>query len=207
MISYDVCKRIFDLILCIFLLLFFSIPMLIIALIILFDSGGPIFYRAFRSGINNSTFIMFKFRTMYNNSDLGSGTTSFNDPRITNVGHYLRKTKLDELPQLFNILINNMSFVGPRPELVKYTKLYSGRYLNILSVKPGVTDISSIRYHDLSKIVGSSNAEDYFEKKILRNKNRYRLFYADHANCKLDIFIILSTLKIFLKKIGVSIGK
>tara|TARA_A100001015_G_scaffold306065_1_gene399753 strand:- start:38 stop:526 length:489 start_codon:yes stop_codon:yes gene_type:complete len=129
---YNIFKRVFDLILTIFLLLLFLIPMFIIASIILIDSGSPIFYKARRSGMNNSTFVMFKFRTMHNNSDLGPGTTSLNDPRITRTGYFLRKTKLDELPQLFNILLNNMSFVGPRPELVKYTKLYSGRYLNII---------------------------------------------------------------------------
>ncbi len=117
-----------------------------------------------------------------------------NDPRITRVGKFLRKTKMDELANLFNILRGEMSFVGPRPELLQYTDLYSGVEEYILKVRPGITDFSSCTFINLDEIVGSENADEMYEKYVLKNKNALRVKYAAEVSFKTDVKIFFKTL-------------
>lgn len=152
---------------------------IIISLAIIIDSGFPVFYKADRGGYKGVPFKIFKFRSMVKNADkIGGGTTALNDPRITRVGAFLRKTKLDEIPQLFNILNGTMSFIGPRPELLKYTNQYEGEEKLILEVRPGITDYSSIEFINLDEIVGGENADEMYEKHVLKKKNQLRIKYA-----------------------------
>lgn len=149
---------------------------IIISLAIIIDSGFPVFYKADRGGYKGVPFKIFKFRSMVKNADkIGGGTTALNDPRITRVGAFLRKTKLDEIPQLFNILNGTMSFIGPRPELLKYTNQYEGEEKLILEVRPGITDYSSIEFINLDEIVGGENADEMYEKHVLKKKISYEL--------------------------------
>lgn len=154
---------------------------IIISLAIIIDSGFPVFYKADRGGYKGVPFKIFKFRSMVKNADkIGGGTTALNDPRITRVGAFLRKTKLDEIPQLFNILNGTMSFIGPRPELLKYTNQYEGEEKLILEVRPGITDYSSIEFINLDEIVGGENADEMYEKHVLKKKNQLRMA---NGNC------------------------
>ena len=147
------------------------------------------------SGYLGKPFRIFKFRTMVKNADkIGGGTTALNDPRITRVGRFLRKTKMDELANLFNIIRGEMSFVGPRPELLRYTKLYSGEEEYILKVRPGITDFSSCTFINLDEIVGSENADEMYEKYVLKNKNALRVKYAAEVSFKTDVKIFFKTL-------------
>lgn len=123
---------------------------LILSLVIVVEDGFPVFYKADRGGYKNKTFQICKFRTMIKNADkVGGGTTALNDPRITKVGNVLRKTKLDEIPQLGQVFIGKMSLIGPRPELVRYTNQYEGEEKDILKVRPGITDFSSVEFINL----------------------------------------------------------
>tara|TARA_B100000900_G_scaffold139287_1_gene118032 strand:+ start:793 stop:1209 length:417 start_codon:yes stop_codon:yes gene_type:complete len=130
---------------------------------------------------------------MFLNSEKGPGTTSKNDKRITKIGFYIRKYKLDELPQLFNILFGEMSFVGPRPELKKYTDLYTEEEKIILSVRPGLTDISSLHFYNLNELIDNENPDYDFEKKILSQKNLLRISYVKQQNFWLDLTLIVKT--------------
>lgn len=177
------------------IIIFLLSPLLIlIALIVKLSSYGKIFYLAPRVGLNGKSFKIIKFRTMKENSDKGPDTTSRNDQRITKIGFFLRKYKLDELPQLFNILIGDMSFVGPRPELKKYTDLYKGDEKLILTVKPGLTDFSSIYFSNLNELIDDENPDKSFEEKILPKKNLLRVKYVKKKSFLLDIKLILQTL-------------
>ncbi len=149
---------------------------IIIALLILFDSRGNIFYSQKRVGVNNKDFFLWKFRTMKANADKsGLLTIGKRDPRVTRVGHFLRTYKLDELPQLLNVLSGEMSFVGPRPEVRKYVELYSLQQLEVLRVKPGITDFASIEYFRENEILGNAPdpekayIEEIMPAKILIN--------------------------------------
>lgn len=147
---------------------------LIIAVAVAIEDGLPVFYRPQRGGYKNKSFRIFKFRSMVKNADkIGGGTTALNDPRITKVGNFLRKTKLDEIPQLFNIIAGSMSFIGPRPELLRYVNRYEGEEKLILQVRPGITDFSSIEFIDLDEVVGSANADEMYEKRVLKKKIGY----------------------------------
>ena len=196
---YSFLKRIFD--------IFFSatfafllIPIyLIIALKIKIDSEGPILYKPLRTGFKGKTFQIYKFRTMFVGSDLGPGTTSKGDKRITKFGFFLRKFKLDETPQFFNIFKGDMSFVGPRPELPRYTDKYTQEERKILNVKPGITDFSSIRYSNFNKFVEDKNPDEYFEKNILTKKNQLRLKYVREKCFTVDLLILIKTFFVILK--------
>ena len=166
----------------------------LIALMVKLSSYGKIFYLAPRVGLNGKLFKIIKFRTMKENSDKGPDTTSRNDQRVTKIGFFLRKYKLDEMPQLFNILIGDMSFVGPRPELKKYTNLYKGDEKLILTVKPGLTDFSSIYFSNLNELIDDENPDKSFEEKILPKKNLLRVEYVKKQSFLLDIKLILQTL-------------
>ena len=168
---------------------------LIISIAIVAEDGRPVFYRPLRGGYKNKPFRIFKFRTMVKNADkIGGGTTANHDPRITKVGAVLRKTKLDETANLINILIGTMSFIGPRPELLQYTEKYEGDEKEILEVRPGVTDFSSIEFIKLDEIVGSGNADEMYEKHVLKKKNSLRIKYAENVSLSTDCKIFFTTI-------------
>lgn len=173
----------------------------IIGLMIAMEDGRPIFYRPYRGGYKNVPFRIFKFRTMVKNADkIGGGTTAFNDPRITKVGNFLRKTKLDEIPQIFNIIGGSMSFIGPRPELLRYVEQYTGDEKQILTVRPGITDFSSVEFINLDEIVGSGNADEMYEKYVLKRKNQLRIKYAREVSFTTDCRLFFNTIFSVIKK-------
>ena len=191
---YKTLKRLIDIILSIIGILLFLPIFIIISIVIKLTSVGSVFYFGKRIGLNGRPFKIIKFRTMFDNSDKGPDTTSRNDYRITFVGRFLRKHKLDELPQLFNILFGDMSFVGPRPELKKYTDLYKDDEKLILTVKPGLTDISSIYFLNLNELIDDKNPDQSFEEKILPKKNLLRVEYVKKQSLLLDLKLILKTM-------------
>jgi lipopolysaccharide/colanic/teichoic acid biosynthesis glycosyltransferase len=187
-------KRIFDVLLALLLLIILLPVYLIISLFIIVETGFPVIYKAERGGYNRKNFKIYKFRTMVKNADeIGGGTTALNDPRITKVGNFLRKTKLDEITQIINIIKGEMSFIGPRPELIKYTSQYSGNEEFILMVRPGITDYSSIEFINLDEIVGGDNADEIYEKFVLKKKNQLRIKYAAKVSMKTDLYLFFNT--------------
>ena len=175
---------------------------LVIALAIALEDGLPVIYRAERGGYQGKTFRICKFRTMVRNADkIGGGTTSFHDPRITRVGNILRKTKLDEIPQFWQVLMGRMSLVGPRPELMRYVEQYTGEELDILQVRPGITDFSSVEFVNLDEIVGAENADEMYEKLVLARKNALRVKYAHSVSLGTDLYILYKTAVAVLDKI------
>lgn len=179
-----------------------AIPIyLVISIAILIEDGRPVFYRPLRGGYKGKSFRIFKFRTMVKNADkIGGSTTAMHDPRITKVGAFLRKTKLDETANLINILIGTMSFIGPRPELLQYTEKYGGDEKKILEVRPGVTDFSSMEFINLDEIVGSGNADEMYEKYVLKKKNALRIRYAESVSFRTDVKIFFQTVGKVLRK-------
>ena len=163
-------------------LLFFSPLFIVIALLVKFSSAGPVFYRQVRVGQNFKDFYLLKFRTMKINADqLGLLTVGGRDPRVTSIGYYLRKFKLDELPQLWNVLIGEMSLVGPRPEVRKYVEQYNESQKNVLSVKPGITDWASILYKDENVILEkSANPEFDYVNVIMPDKIKYNFIFINN---------------------------
>ncbi len=183
------------------ILLIAALPVLaIISLIIVIDSGFPVFYKPLRAGYKNKSFRIYKFRTMVKDADKGDGTTALNDPRITRAGKILRKLKLDEIPQLINVLNSTMSFIGPRPELLRYTDQYMGEEKLILEVRPGITDFSSIEFINLDEIVGEENPDEMYEKYVLKQKNELRVKYAKEVSFKTDVSLFVRTCLQVLKK-------
>lgn len=193
-------KRLFDIILALLFMVVLLPFYLIIAAAVVMDTGFPVFYRPLRGGYKNKPFRILKFRTMIKDADKGSGTTALNDSRITRVGRFLRKIKLDEIPQIFNILNGSMSFIGPRPELLKYTEQYVGEEKLILEVRPGITDFSSIEFINLDEIVGEENPEEMYEKYVLKKKNELRIRYAKEVSLKTDVYLFCKTVWYVLKK-------
>ncbi len=193
-------KRIIDFIIAFFLLIAALPFFVVISLIIVIDSGFPIFYKPLRDGYKSKPFHIYKFRTMVKDADKGDGTTALNDPRITRAGKILRKLKLDEIPQLINVLNSTMSFIGPRPELLKYTERYDGEEKLILQVRPGITDFSSIEFINLDEIVGEENPDEMYEKYVLKQKNQLRIKYAKEVSLKTDIALFTKTCLQVLKK-------
>ncbi|MDD5173076.1 MAG: sugar transferase [Patescibacteria group bacterium] len=191
-------KRLFDIIFS-FLGIISTLPLLIlITITIRIDSKGPIFYKGIRMGRFNKSFKILKFRTMFVNSEInGPPITIKNDTRITKVGRFLRKYKLDELPQFINVLKGEMSLVGPRPEIPLYFKYYTEEEEKIiLSVRPGITDYGSIEFHDESKLLaGSKNPVEDYVKKIKDKKVKLQLQYIKNQCLWLDVKIILKTIK------------
>lgn len=177
------------------LILFFSLAVLI-------DDGLPIFYTPLRGGYKGKPFKILKYRTMVKDADkIGGGTTALNDPRITRVGSILRKVKADEIVQIFNVLCGTMSFVGPRPELLQYTEQYTEEESVILKVRPGITDYSSLEFINLDEIVGGENADEMYEKHVLKRKNQLRIKYAEEVSLKTDFIILFKTVWCVLEKI------
>ena len=195
-----VVKRALDLILALILLIPALIVMIPLAIWIKLDSPGPVFYKAVRGGYHNQPFRIMKFRSMVVDADKSGGCTAKNDDRVTGAGRVMRRLKLDELPQLLNIIRGDMSFVGPRPELLLYTTQYTKEQECIMWVRPGITDRSSIVYIAQDEIVGEEDPVANFEKLILPEKNRLRVEYAMTQSFGLDV-------RLFLETIGGVFGK
>ncbi|MBC8147676.1 MAG: sugar transferase [Bacteroidetes bacterium] len=193
-------KRTFDIIAS-FIGIIICLPFLIvISVIVIFDSKGGAFYKQRRVGRNNQDYILFKFRTMKSNAEKGGLITiGKRDNRITGVGLFLRKFKLDELPQLLNVLKGDMSIVGPRPEVRKYVEMYDYNQMKVLSVRPGLTDYSSIEYINENEILGNvENPEEVYINEIMPSKLKLNLKYIKEKSFAVDLKIIFNTIgKIF----------
>jgi lipopolysaccharide/colanic/teichoic acid biosynthesis glycosyltransferase len=190
-------KRLFDILLAVIGILILLPLFIVIALLITIDSKGGIFYIQQRIGKNGKPFGLYKFRTMHTDADKkGLLTVGGRDPRITKTGYWLRKYKLDELPQLFNVLKGDMSIVGPRPEVKKYTDLYNDEQRKVLSVKPGITDYASIEYVDENELLAKAeNPEETYVNIIMPHKLELNKKYIENNNLITDIKIILLTIK------------
>jgi len=195
-------KRLFDIIFSFVGLVISSPILLVVSLIIKLNDGGPIFYMASRVGLNGKLFRMFKFRTMVINADkIGASSTTHSDLRITRIGRVLRKYKLDEIPQLINVFIGEMSIVGPRPEVKYFTDMFTEEEKAILSVKPGITDWASVWNSDEGKILeGSDNPDKTYMELIWPEKKRLQLKYVNVHSFLTDIKIIFLTLRAVLFK-------
>jgi len=194
-------KRIFDIFFALIGIVFLTPFFLIISFLIIIDSKGGIFYRQERVGLHGSIFKVFKFRTMRPNSfSKGALTVGSKDPRITNIGYYLRKYKLDELPQLFNVLFGDMSFVGPRPEVQKYTDLYNPEQKKVLSVRPGITDYASIKFRNENDLLSETDdPEKLYIDVIMPEKLKLNMEYIQDNSVNKDIKIIFDTIYTIIK--------
>lgn len=189
-------KRIFDIVFSLIGLIILIPVFLIISIIIKLDSKGPVFFKQVRIGRNGGEFRIYKFRTMVTDAEKkGMQITTERDKRITRVGYILRKYKLDELPQLINVLIGDMSFVGPRPEVPKYVELYNDSQKAVLKLKPGITDIASIEYRNESKLLGESdNPEKIYIEEIMPAKLRLNMEYIRNISVFYDVKLIIKTI-------------
>ena len=198
-------KKIFDVVLAFFLLLLFSPIIIIISVWIKLDSEGEIFYRQKRITTNGREFRIFKFRTMVKDADkLGSAVTLQNDPRISKVGRKLRKLRLDELPQLINVLIGDMSFVGARPEVEKYVLRYTDEMFATLLLPAGITSTASIEFKDEDDIIAKYKSDDVsvddiYIEKVLPEKMKYNLAYLENFSFLEDIKIMFKTVLAVIK--------
>lgn len=193
-------KRLFDLFVSFFVLIFFFPIGIIIALAILFESRGGVFYRQQRVGKNGVPFRLWKFRTMRVNADkLGKLTVGMRDPRITRVGYFIRKSKLDEFPQFINVFVGEMSIVGPRPEVQEYVDLYTPDQRVVLTVKPGITDYASLEYFKENELLGQSeNPRETYIHEIMPAKIELNKKYIANPTLGQDIKIMWLT---FLKMV------
>lgn len=189
-------KRAFDFTLSLTGLVVLIPVFLIISILIKKEDGGSIFFIQRRVGQNGKLFKIYKFRTMIENSEkLGAQVTKKDDPRITKVGKFLRKYKLDELPQLLNVLKGNMNLVGPRPEVPRYVEFYQKEYKEILKVKPGVTDYAALEFIDEEIILkGSKNPEETYLLEVLPKKIEYYKRYINNINFITDLKLIIKTI-------------
>lgn len=194
-------KRLLDIIICFIASLLLAPVWIILPLLIVIDSTGNPFYVQKRVGKDSKDFNLLKFRTMYAGTDKkGLLTVGDNDRRITRIGYFLRKYKLDELPQLFNIIKGDMSIVGPRPEVRKYVQLYNEHQRNVLKVRPGLTDYASIEYIAESELLAQSDDPEYtYIQDIMPKKIELNLKYIENQSLRLDFELIVKTL---LKIIG-----
>lgn len=188
-------KRLFDIVASGCGLLVLSPLFVVLAIWIKLDSKGPVFYRQVRVGRNNKDFKLFKFRSMRVGADKqGLITVGGHDPRITRSGYFIRKYKLDEFPQLINVFIGDMSLVGPRPEVRKYVDMYTPEQLRVLSVRPGITDLASIRYRNENELLEQAeNPDEYYEQVIMQDKLRINLEYVENHSFWNDIKLIFMT--------------
>ncbi len=194
-------KRIFDFIVSLCGLIVLSPIFTIVAILIKIEDGGSIFFKQTRVGQNGRLFKIYKFRTMIEKAEkIGPQVTKEDDPRITKIGRLLRKYKLDELPQLINVLKGEMSLVGPRPEVPKYTRFFEKDYKEILKVRPGITDYASLEYKEENKLLkGTDNPEKMYLEKILPKKIKYYKKYLNEMGLLTDLKLILKTLIRVLK--------
>ena len=194
-------KRILDILLSTISLAIIWPFLIFIGILIRVDSSGPIFYRQNRVGLHGTPFRIFKFRTMVIDADKkGLSITTGQDPRITRIGRVLRKTKVDELPQLINIIKGEMSFVGPRPEVPRYANMYSSYQKQVLLVRPGITDYASIVYRNENEMLDKvAEPEDKYINDIMPSKIELNLKYIREISLITDIKIIFQTLAVVVK--------
>ena len=195
-------KRLFDIFFSILGLVVLSPLFLVVAVWIKLDSRGPVFYRQVRVGRHNRDFHIFKFRSMRVGSDKGSLVTiGGRDPRITRSGYIIRKLKLDELPQLINVLKGDMSFVGPRPEVRHYVDYWTEEQMVVLSVRPGITDPASIKFRNENELMATAeNPEEYYSNVIMQEKLKLYIEYVNHHSLLTDIGLIFKTLWVVIAK-------
>ena len=189
-------KRLFDILASSIGLLVLSPFMAAAAIAVRLGSSGPALFRQERIGRGGQPFFLLKFRTMVTDAaKLGGEITFGDDPRITSVGRFLRKTKIDELPQLINVLKGDMSLVGPRPEVRRYVEMFADDYAEILKVRPGITDLASIKYRDEASILGlATDPEEEYVRRILPEKIRLACEYVRRRSLLMDVAIIIGTL-------------
>ncbi len=190
-------KRLFDLVASLAAIIILSPLFIVISLLILLTMGWPVFYCQARVGRGGRLFKIVKFRSMVRRADRqGPSYTVGGDPRITPVGRFLRKHKLDEIPQLFNVLVGQMSFVGPRPEVPEYVEMYTDSQRSVLSVRPGLTDPASIVYRDEEKVLARyEDSRAAYVEKIMPAKLKLNMAYLEKATFRKDLGLILETLK------------
>ncbi len=190
-------KRIADVILALILTVILIIPIIIIALCVKCTSKGPVFFKQVRVTTYGKKFKILKFRTMVENADkLGSLVTTDGDARVTKIGSFLRKYRLDELPQIFNVLSGNMSVVGTRPEVPKYVQMYKPEYYATLLLPAGITSLASIMYKDEEKMLdGQTDIDKIYIEQILPEKMNYNLTYTKNFNFRQDIKLMFKTVK------------
>ena len=195
-------KRLFDIVASGCGLLVLSPVLLIVAIWIKLDSRGPVFYRQVRVGYKNKDFQIFKFRSMRIGSDKGSLVTiGGRDPRITRSGYFIRKYKLDELPQLINVFVGDMSLVGPRPEVSHYVDYWTPEQMHVLDVRPGITDPASIKFRNENELMGQAeNPEDYYINVIMQEKIKLYLEYVENASFMYDLMLIFKTFKVIISE-------
>ena len=187
-------KRLFDLIVASLGLVALAPLLLGIAIAVALSSPGPVFYRGWRTGLGGVPFRIFKFRTMVVGSEANGTTTALRDPRVTRSGAVLRRWKLDELPQLLNVVLGDMSLVGPRPEVAEHTEAYTDEERAILSVRPGITDLASIRFVHLAEEVGAEDPHAVYVSQLRSMKNALRLKYVREQSFLGDLGILFRTL-------------
>lgn len=189
-------KRIFDFVVSLIGAIVLSPILLIVAIAIKIDSKGKVLFLQKRVGRNGKPFYIYKFRTMVTDAEkLGKQITVGEDNRITKVGAFLRKYKIDELPQLLNVVKGDMSLVGPRPEVPRYVELYNEEERKVLEVRPGITDLASLRYKDENDILGKvENPEEYYINVIMKDKLKLNLEYIEKSNILFDISLIFKTI-------------
>jgi lipopolysaccharide/colanic/teichoic acid biosynthesis glycosyltransferase len=189
-------KRVFDIVMATIGLIVLSPLFLLVAVLIKIDSHGPIFFRQERIGKRFRPFLIYKFRTMVENAEqIGSKITYRNDPRITRIGQFLRKTKIDELPQIINVFKGEMSLVGPRPEVRQYVEIYRQDYETILTVRPGITDLASLKYPDEEALLGHcNNPQEEYLRHVLPDKINLNKESIKHSSFFFDLTLILKTL-------------
>lgn len=190
-------KRVFDIVFASIILLFFLPFGLIISILILFSSKGPAFYFQKRVGQFGEEFSLWKFRTMRPQSDVsGKLTVGMKDPRITSIGYFLRKYKLDEFPQFINVLKGDMSIVGPRPEVQEYVQLYNEEQRKVLDAKPGITDYASLHYFNENELLGrAEDPQKVYIEEIMPAKLKLNQEYVRQMSLVTDIRIMWSTFK------------
>ena len=178
-------------------LIFFGFGFIVVSIFIKKEDGGPAFYKGLRVGKDGKPFEMLKFRTMVVNAEkFGASSTSADDARVTDVGRLLRKYKLDELPQLINVLKGEMSFVGPRPQVPWAVELYNEDQRKLLTVRPGITDYASIKFRNEGELLkGSKDPDRDYLEKIAPEKIRLGIDYIDNMSLVTDLRIILATVK------------
>ena len=191
-----VMKRVFDIVAAFVGLLFFFPLFLLVALLIKLDSKGPVFFKQERMGKNFRPFWIYKFRSMVQDApEKGALISVANDSRITRVGNVLRKGKIDELPQLINVVKGEMSLVGPRPEVRRYVELFRKDYGEILKVRPGITDLASLKYRDEAAVLGrAKDPEAAYRTRVLPDKILLAKAYIRNASFGFDLKLILKTL-------------
>lgn len=190
---YEIAKRSLDLVAACAGLVVLAPFLAVVAILIKLDSSGPVFYRGVRTGRHGRPFRVWKFRSMAVGSEAAASSTGKNDPRVTRVGRWIRRHKVDELPELINVVTGEMSLVGPRPEVPRYTDLYEGEEKLILTVPPGITDYSSIHFIQLGEVLGEGDPDAAFEERVLPTKNRLRVQYVKDRCLTLDLKLIFRT--------------